>query len=140
MGLTVSELAELSGVATDTVRHWERAGLLPTPDRKANGYRNYQPQVTERIRFIRGAQRAGLRLREIRDLLEIRDRGACPCGHSQHVLTARIDEINSELARLTALRHELGLLLDANHPCIISNNPTWPCEDHLISLGGGDNR
>lgn len=88
MGLTVSELAELSGVAADTLRYWERVGLLAPPRRQVNGYRSYEPEVPERIRFIRGAQCAGLRLREIRVLLEIRDRGVCPCGHTQRVVAA----------------------------------------------------
>lgn len=102
--MTVSELAGASGVAAGTVRNWDRTGLLPAPPRSANGYRRYDPATSERIRFIRGAQRAGLRLREVRQLLEIRDRCACPCGHTRRLVAARIDELDTELDRLRALR------------------------------------
>lgn len=138
MALTVSELADRSGVAADTVRYWERAGLLPAPPRSANGYRIYDPATTERVQFIRGAQRTGLRLREIRELLDIRDQGACPCGHTRRIVAQRIAELDDELARMRRLRLELLDLLKANDACITEER--WPGEDHLISLGGGDSR
>lgn len=140
MGITVSQLADLSGVATDTLRYWEKAGLLAPPTRNANGYRSYEPATAERIRFIRGAQRAGLRLREIRELLDIQDRGACPCGHTQQIVAGRIAELDGELARLRKLRRQLVSLLETNDSCMTGNEQRWPCQDHLISLGGGDRR
>lgn len=138
MGLTVSELAQAAGVATDTVRYWEKARLLPVPPRAGNGYRTYEPDTTERLRFIRGGQRAGLRLRDIRELLDIRDHGACPCGHTQSVLARRITEVDHELERLRTLRQQLVALQQTNDACPTDPAESWPCEDHLINLGGGE--
>lgn len=138
MGLTVSELADAAGVATDTIRYWEKAGLLPSPPRAGNGYRTYDPNTTERLRFIRGGQRAGLRLRDIRELLDISDHGTCPCGHTNQILTRRIAEVDHELERLQTLRQQLAALQQTNDACQTDPAESWPCEDHLINLGGGD--
>ena len=62
-GLRVAELAELVGVSPDTIRYYERAGLLPRPPRTRSGYRSYDTQAIDRLRFIQGAQRLGLRLK-----------------------------------------------------------------------------
>jgi DNA-binding transcriptional MerR regulator len=80
--VTVSTLARQVGVGPDTIRYYERVGLLPTPTRTPAGYRRYDDDIADRVRFIKGAQRLGLRLREIAELLQVRDRGGCPCGHT----------------------------------------------------------
>jgi DNA-binding transcriptional MerR regulator len=81
--LTISMLAKRTGIGADTVRYYERAGLLPPVARTRAGYRKYEESTADRLRFIKGAQRLGLRLREIAELLQVRDRGACPCGHTE---------------------------------------------------------
>jgi DNA-binding transcriptional MerR regulator len=90
MSLTVSHLGAEVGLSAATVRHYERLGLLPAPERTAAGYRQYQQDAVERLRFIKSAQRVGLRLREIEELLAICDQGLCPCGHSEALLRARM--------------------------------------------------
>ncbi len=112
-GLRVSELAAAAGVAPDTVRYYERVGLLPPPDRTAGGYRSYDGRALDRLRFIQGAQRLGLRLADIRDLLAIRDTGRCPCAPAGEVLRRRLAELDLELARLSALRAEMVAMADA---------------------------
>ena len=82
-GLRVGELAETVGLSSDTIRYHERAGLLHPPARTPAGYRAYGVEAVDRLRFIRGAQRLGLRLRDIADLLAIRDTGTCPCARSE---------------------------------------------------------
>jgi DNA-binding transcriptional MerR regulator len=99
MDLTVSKLAREVGLTADTVRYYEKAGLLPAPARTPAGYRVYHEDDVERLRFIRGAQRIGLRLRE-KELLDIRDRGLCPCGHTEDLLRRRVSEIDAEITRL----------------------------------------
>lgn len=111
-GLTVAALAQKVGVSGDTVRYYERAGLLAAPPRTAAGYRLYSPEVIDRLRFIQGAQRLGLRLREIRDLLTVRDTGTCPCEPAEAMLRRRISEIDTELVRLAALRTDLVAMAD----------------------------
>ena len=97
--LTVSKLGGRVGVSPGTIRYYERSGLLPAADRTPAGYRLYDEQVAERLRFIKGAQRVGLRLREIRELLEVLDGGLCPCGHAEALVRGRIAEIKGEIAR-----------------------------------------
>jgi DNA-binding transcriptional MerR regulator len=106
-GLRVGELAAAAGIAPDTVRYYERAGLLPAPPRTASGYRAYDEDALERLRFIQGAQRLGLRLRDIADLLLVRDTGACPCEPAEELLRRRLAELDAEMARLAALRTQL---------------------------------
>src|SRR5688572_28858274 len=95
--LTISKLAERVGMTPDGLRYYERTGLLPEPQRTAAGYRIYDDGVADRLRFIKGGQRLGLRLREIRELLDVLDRGLCPCGHTEAMLTHRIREIDEEV-------------------------------------------
>jgi DNA-binding transcriptional MerR regulator len=86
MTLTVSALADRVGLSPDAIRYYERCGLLPPPARSAAGWRLYDEHAVERLRFVKGAQRVGLRLREIRELLEVVDQGQCPCGHTDALL------------------------------------------------------
>jgi DNA-binding transcriptional MerR regulator len=108
----VATLARQAGVSGDTVRYYERAGLLAAPARSAAGYRLYSPAALDRLRFIQGAQRLGLRLAEIRELLAVRDTGTCPCEPAETMLRRRIGEIDTELARLAALRTDLVTMAD----------------------------
>ena len=111
--LTVGQLATRTGVRTGTVRYYEREGLLPAPRRTGGEHRRYGPADVDRLLFIRGAQRLGLRLAEIRDLLAVRDTGTCPCEPAEGLLRRHVAEIDTEIARLTALRAELAGMLVA---------------------------
>ena len=105
-------MANAAGVPPDTVRYYERAGLLPPPARTQSGYREYEPTAVDRLLFIQGAQRLGLRLREVRDLLAVRDTGTCPCEPAEVLLRRRLDELDAEMGRLAILRGELVRMLD----------------------------
>jgi DNA-binding transcriptional MerR regulator len=108
MSLTVSHLGAEVGLSAATVRYYERLGLLPKPERTAAGYRQYQQDAVERLRFIKSAQRVGLRLREIAELLAICDQGLCPCGHSEALLRARMAEIDAQVVELQSVRRRAG--------------------------------
>ena len=112
-GLRVAELASAVGLPSDTIRYYERAGLLPAPERTAVGYRSYDAGAVERLRFIQGAQRLGLRLADIRDLLAVRDTGTCPCEPAENLLRRRLSEVDAEIARLIALRGEMATMAEA---------------------------
>jgi DNA-binding transcriptional MerR regulator len=118
-GLRVAQLAAAVGMSPDAVRFYEREGLLPPPARTPAGYRSYGPAAVERLRFIRGCQRLGLRLRDIADLLAIRDTGVCPCSTAEELLHQRIAELDAEMARLAALRAEMTAMAQAlpSAPC-----------------------
>ena len=98
--LSVGQLAARAQVRTDTIRYYERAGLLPEPRRTDGDHRRYGAADLDRLLFIRGAQRLGLRLAEIRDLLAVRDTGTCPCGPAEALLREHVSEIDREMARL----------------------------------------
>jgi DNA-binding transcriptional MerR regulator len=135
--LTVSKLAEATGVAPDTIRYYDREGLLPAPPRTESGYRMYDGEAIRRVRFIRGSQRFGLRLREIKGLLEIMDRGLCPCGHASDLVTARIAELDQQIAELRGLRGDLARLSEEVGPDRCTPG-VWPCEQEFVLAGGGD--
>ena len=131
MALTVSALADRVGLSADTIRYYERVGLLPEPARSAAGYRLYDQAAVGRLRLIRGAQRAGLRLRDIGELLRVADRGQCPCGHTETLLRERLAEVRAELGRLQALEGELTRLLehdpDPACPDAVTAAADWWC-------------
>ena len=108
---TVSQLAAEVGSSPDTLRYYERVGLLPAPRRTPAGYRQYDDDARERLAFIRGAQRMGLTLADVRDLLAVRDTGDCPCEPAEQHLTRRLAEVDAEITRLEALRDQMRAML-----------------------------
>ncbi len=113
MPLTVAKLAGSADISTDTVRYYEKIGLLKEAPRNSSGYRVYDDSAVERLRFVRGGQRLGLKLAEIRELLEIRDDGLCPCGHADDLLAQRIAGLDEEIAQLSAMRDELQAIAES---------------------------
>lgn len=111
--LRIGELAKTVGVEPDTIRFYERERLLPEPGRTASGYRVYDESAVDRMRFIQGAQRLGLRLADIRDLLTVRDTGVCPCEPATDLLARRLTEVDAEIRRLNDLREQMMVMLAA---------------------------
>lgn len=109
--MTVSEVARRSGAAPDTIRYYTRIGLLPEPPRSRAGYRLFDADVLDRLAFIKRAQRLGLSLDEIHQLLQVRDEGGCPCSSTERMLERRLAELDRQLATLGELRQDIiGLL------------------------------
>ncbi len=129
--LTVSKLAEEAGTSPDTVRYYERIGLLPETERSASGYRLYGDEAVERLRFIKRAQRFGLRLEAIGELLDVRRRGLCPCGHTRRLLEERVAELDEEMASLARLRADISQMLD-DLPGAPSDG--WRCSSELMQI------
>ena len=99
-----------------TIRYYEEIGLLtPTVERSESGYRLFNPSVLTRLSFVKRAQSLGLSLSEIREILEIRDRGQLPCGEVKHRLQVKVEAINQQIAALEVLRGELEALLAQWH-------------------------
>ncbi|HEX2774628.1 MAG TPA: heavy metal-responsive transcriptional regulator [Micromonosporaceae bacterium] len=131
-GLRVTDLARAVGVAPDTIRYYERAGLLPAPARTPAGYRSYDDSAVDRLRFIQGAQRLGLRLADIRELLAVRDTGVCSCEPAEQLLRRRMAELDAELERLRALRREMSAMVEAipSMDCPPPSPGTWCPPEH----------
>jgi DNA-binding transcriptional MerR regulator len=109
---TISKLAERAGTSTDTLRYYERIGLLPEPVRSASGYRLFDDDALERVRFIKSSQRLGLSLQEASELLAIRESGICPCGRTRQLLDDRLALLEAELAELSHLQDQIRLMLE----------------------------
>ena len=110
--MKIGAVAKLTDTSTKTIRFYEEAGLLPPPARTAAGYRDYGPEIADRLRFIRRGQAAGLTLQEVRQILSVHDRGDTPCGHVRQVLHDRLDQVRGQLAELVALEGHLQSLLN----------------------------
>ena len=80
--MKIGELGDLGGVSTKTIRYYESIGLLGEPRRTSSGYRDYDPDAIERLRFIRDAQATGLSLSEIASVLELKGSGERSCAHT----------------------------------------------------------
>jgi MerR family transcriptional regulator, Zn(II)-responsive regulator of zntA len=101
------ELAAAAGTTTKTLRFYEESGLLPRAGRATNGYRDFGPEALSRLDFIRRGRTAGLTLAEIREVIDIRDAGDAPCHHVYELITARLVDIDRQIADLDALRAAL---------------------------------
>lgn len=105
--MRIGELGRRAGVTPDTIRYYERLGLLPAPRRTRGDYRDYGPEVLVELQFIRKAQLLGLRLSDIREILEISSGGKPPCDHVRATLTRRLAEVEERLGELRELRTTL---------------------------------
>jgi DNA-binding transcriptional MerR regulator len=110
--MRIGELAARLAINPKTIRYYEGISLLPDPKRTASGYRTYDEDDVERLRFIKTAQRLGITLDEIREILAFRERGDRPCEYVRGVLRREVAEIDQRLAELTALRDDLVALED----------------------------
>ena len=108
--MRIGELAGQLGVTTKAIRFYERIGLLPDPARTSSGYRSYEDADVERLVFIKTAQRLGLTLDEIKEIIAFRDRGEQPCGYVADVLHRQVADLNARIREMRALRDELRRL------------------------------
>jgi len=109
--MSAGELASLTGVSTDSLRHYERVGVLAKPRRTAAGYRRYPPEAVKRVRIIRRALAIGFKLRELARILHVREKGGAPCREVRALAAAKLEELDSQLNELTVLREHLAHLL-----------------------------
>ncbi len=110
--MRIGELAKTARVTPDTIRYYEREGLLPSPQRTESGYRDYGPGVMDDLLFIKKAQALGLKLSDVREVLEISSGGKPPCEHVRATVSARLVEVEERLRELRALRATLRETLE----------------------------
>ena len=110
--LRIGEVAAESGLPVKTIRYYEETGLLlPTVERSESGYRLFQPQVLNRLAFIRRSQSLGLTLQEIQQILAVHDHGQLPCGEMRQHLQLKVEAIEQQIQALETLRAELKGIL-----------------------------
>ena len=115
MAIKIGEVAERGGVNLQTIRYYEREGLLPEPPRLASGYRVFPESTVRRVRFIKRAQEIGFSLREIRELLSLRMDG--PCAEVRSLAEAKIADIEVKMRTLGAMKRILRRLTDQCPGC-----------------------
>jgi len=110
----IGEIANRSGVTVDTVRFYERLGVLPSPEREPSGYRDYVPETVERIQLTRELQAIGFTLNEVIAALAAHDAGGATCESERWRLDAVLERVDAKLAELDALR---GRIVEARDAC-----------------------
>jgi MerR family mercuric resistance operon transcriptional regulator len=105
--MTIGKAAALAGVSADTIRYYERVGVLPRPARTRAGYRIYAPAIVNRLTLVRNAQRFGFSLREIAGFLRVRDAGGTPCRTVRAAAERMLEAIEQQITDLAARREEM---------------------------------
>ena len=108
--LTVGLLAKSAGVNVETIRFYQRKGLLPEPDRPLGGIRRYEPSILARLRFIKAAQRLGFSLEEVGELLELEDGSGCREARRQ--AERKLADVREKLAELSRIEEVLADLVE----------------------------
>jgi DNA-binding transcriptional MerR regulator len=109
--LRSGELARLAGVSTDTLRHYERKGVLAAPRRSNNGYRDYPAEALDRIRLVRRSLAVGFTLDELASILKQRDGGSPPCHQVRDLAATKLLEVEERLKEMKGVRDELRAML-----------------------------
>lgn len=113
MSSTIGEIARLAGVGVETIRYYERQGLIERPPRPASGFRRYDSGVIRRVRFIRRAQQLGFTLQEVRELLALRVDPATSCSEVKEKAVEKIAEVERKLAGLRQMREALVAITES---------------------------
>jgi MerR family mercuric resistance operon transcriptional regulator len=111
--LTIGELARRAGVGVETVRFYERQGLLSEPARKESGYRQYQDDVVARLRFIRRAKELGFSLKEIKELLALRVDPDTTCAEVRRRAEGKVIDVEGKIVALQKIKKALKKLTAA---------------------------
>jgi MerR family mercuric resistance operon transcriptional regulator len=110
--LTIGKIAEQCGVSRDTIRYYERLGLLPKPARTAGGYRLYSQQIVRRIAVIQNGIRFGFSLKELCEFMRSRDRGVPPCGSVRAAGERLLHSLENQIEELNSVRESMRKTLD----------------------------
>ena len=116
--MRIGELASATGVEVETIRYYEREGLLPPPTRRANGYRAYGKSHLERLAFVRHCRALDMPLAEVRRLLEFVEHPARDCGDIDRLIDEHLARVRARLDSMRALERQLAQLrqrCDAKH-------------------------
>lgn len=139
-GLLAGDVAKRLGIGVQTLHYYERERLIPSPARSGSGYRIYTPDIVERVAFIRKAQALGLPLGEVREVLQLVDEGACPCGHVQRALAEKLRDVDERLREMQSYRSELAALVERAPKLRQGGKPAQMCpivEEGALPAGAG---
>lgn len=128
-GLQRAELAQRTGCNLETVRYYEKVGLLPEPPRTASGYRSYDTNHERRLRFVLRARELGFSLDEIRELLRLVDGRDQPCAEARAVAAAHLDDVRAKIADLRRMERVLKEMVAQ---CAEGTRPDCPLIETLF--------
>jgi Hg(II)-responsive transcriptional regulator len=121
---SIGELAREGGVHLETIRYYEREGLMLPPHRKKSGHRAYEGGAVRRLRFIKRAQALGFTLREVRELLAIKLEPRQPCTDVVRQIEAKMGEVRGKIAHLKAIERTLKQMkASCEGRCMVSECP-----------------
>ena len=119
----ISETAKEAGVNAQTLRYYERRGLLPRPSRRGSGYREYSPDAVRIVRFIKRAQELGFSLDEIEELVRLRGVRRSERQRVRAIAERKIEDIDRKIAQLTSMRDALAALVRSCHEGAVPDCP-----------------
>ena len=110
--ISSGELARICGVSPDTIRHYERVGVLPAAVRGANGYRRFPPDSIERVLLVRKALAIGFSLEELARVLRQRDAGTPPCRNVRAMVGEKLADLDRQIAEMISMRNEMARIVE----------------------------
>ncbi len=123
-GLTIGSVAQQAGVNIETLRYYERKGVVPKPPRTSSNYRLYSEDTVRRVRFVKRAQELGFSLREIKELLALRATRGAKCQDVRRQALHKIEEIDEKMRTLEAMK---GVLRKLVKECASTRAPVSAC-------------
>ena len=135
--MEIRGLVERTGIPAKTIRYYESIGVLPPPERKANGYRLYSEDDVERVRFVAGARSLGLSLDDIAEILALRDRREAPCRIVLDLLEQKACEVAQRIEALQQLEVDLRQLHKLGQTFPLDDVDGKACVCHLVSNRAG---
>lgn len=110
--MKIGELSQATGTKVETIRYYERIGLLPKPDRTGGNYRDYAPRHVDRLSFIRHARGLGFEITGIRSLLDLAEEPDRDCGEADRIASGHLEAVERKIRQLEQLRSELNRMIN----------------------------
>jgi len=137
--MEINELEARTGVPAKTIRYYEQVGVLPPPRRKPNGYREYDGNDVERLKFVAGARQLDFSLDDIAEILALRDRREAPCRVVLDLLEQKAREVARRIEELHKLETDLRRLHRLGRSFPLDDVDEKACVCHLVSQRAGHN-
>jgi len=132
--MQINELTKFTGVPAKTIRYYEEIELLPPPKRKPNGYREYSEFDVDRLKLVAGARLLDFSLAEIKEILDLRDRGIAPCGVLLELLDRKAKEISRRIIELKQMQEDLQQLYSLGETFPTDDVEGKNCICHLVKI------
>jgi DNA-binding transcriptional MerR regulator len=131
--MLIHQLSARTGVSAKSIRFYEDSGVLPAPQRLANGYRDYDERDVDRLKLVAGTRRLDFSLDDIGEILAMRDRREAPCRTVLELLQTKADAIAERILELKQLQHELRELHNLGQTFPLDDIDGKACVCHLVS-------